>query len=494
MGNSIADQAMAAANNGAARSNRYNVNELEQQQQEAMFASSAAKSKQQNFQAIAQYNSSGAEQEKLQGNNMLKQGAAKKMLGGVQIAMGAGMMAMAAIPIAGAAMLTAGIEMMAQGMGSMIMGTVDTNNGKASIMRAQEKLELATSNQVMAKEESVVVNREMMRSKLFEMKKEMMEAMQETIKPMLEKAGIDGKDLNEDQIGKWFDKMFEQGANTLANGGILETDLTGLDGNPLFKDTDGNAIKGDFHFMRDEAGEFYQIEPARDKDGNAALGASGEPLLDTEAGVKKVEDGQLKEYLKLQFMFVDQLKQMAGSLGTYEADANGGIHFTPYETANIEHMKDFADLVSKTNFTDIKAGRSPGPLKMTVEADGVYLQEWDWNKNIPLGPKTPVDDMAGGEYDRGDIESYQLAMERSQTALQQVGLNAGGKRFNLLASNNGGGLKRATNTGSTFDQLSSKDGDAFKNFTSITTVTSQLNSNKSLLSASTADDTGNGRA
>lgn len=482
MANSIADQANALVNSDPMKAIRGNIAELENQGQEANFAQQAASVRQKVFQQISEYQKSGAEQEKIQGQGLIKTGNAKQTIGGVEMALGAVMMGMAAIPFVGPAMIGKGIALMAQGAGNLMMGNIDRTNGQGMLARAAEKLAKATESNILSKQEAKVVSREMQRAKLFAMKKELLEGLMENIRPMLDKAGIDGKDLNEDQVTKWFDKFMDDGAKTLAHGGILETDLKDIDGKEMFKDADGNPMKGNFYFMRDEAGDFYRIQPMRNENGEVALDAHGQPILDTEAGVSKVEDGDLKNYLDLQFQFVDRLKGMARSLGRTEFDDNGHATYTPYNTDNMDDMQDFADLVHKTNLTDIKNGKLKAPLKIIVEGDATYLQEWDYDNNIPLGPKTPLDDIAGGKFDRGDIDSYKYALQKSQSTLQSLGLAAGGDRFNLVGTVRPSNLAVVESQGNSFADLSSRSSDAFKNF------------GINLLNSSSSDNAGDGMA
>ena len=484
MANSIMQQASDLASDGGNRINqRSSLAETERLQQEASNAATLAQAKQQKYQAVSQYQSSGAEQEKIQGQNLMQQGAAKQAIGGGLTGMGAAMVAAgfavsAATAGAGATLIGQGMTMIGQGLTQIVMGGVDQGQGKQALARFQEKLDLATKNDVLSKEENKIVTKEMRRSQVYEMKKQLLNDLMSVMQPMLDKMGEDGKDMTEDQMTKWFDKMMEDGAKTMANGGLLETDLKDTDGKAMFTDENGNAMEGgNFYFMQDkETGSIFQLEVARDSDGNALTGALGEPLLNLDGGAKEVEDGQLKEYLKNIFMFADKAKNMAMQVG-----------LDPNDSAQ---ANEFADLVTKTNLTDIKDGKIPAPLKVIYEGNKVYLQEWDYENDVPIGPKTPADDLAGGEYDRGDIESYQLALERSDAAMQALGF-AGGTRFNLLNSTANFGISAETSDAGGFGDISSRDSSAFANFGSVSTTLDIAKAQKDILSSSTADNTGN---
>jgi hypothetical protein len=495
---SIQEQAATrASTSGENRfQSRGNLDQLEQQKTEADFSSQAAKNKQKAFQAIAQYQQSGAEQEKIQGQQLINSGNAKKAVGGGLVGIGFGMVALGAVIPGGVALIAQGMSMVGQGLGQVIMGGIDVNNGKGALLRAQEKLDKATDNQILSKEEATVVRKETNRSKILEFKKEALKDLMESMKPMLEKIGVNGDELNEKEMSKWFDKMFEQGAKTLANGGILETNLTDTKGDALFTDEKGEPLKGTFYFMKDEqTGDYFQIEPATDKDGNILTGALGEPLLDTEKGVNKVVEGDLKAYLDLQFQFVDLAAQLARQLGTTEYNDSGEATFTPYDINNLDHMKEFSDLVSKTNIEAIESGQLAGPLKVIEENGEIFLQKWDWKNDIPIGVKIPFDEIAGGTYDRGDIESYQNAMDRSAAALEELDMGAGSKTFNLLAAQDNFNFTstKSMGKGVGFNDLSSRESDAFKNFSNRKS-TLELSRTNSILETSSSDKTKDGKA
>jgi hypothetical protein len=481
MSNSIQQQAAALVNNGEDRmSHRASMNEVDRLQQEAVSAQALAQARQQKHQAVAQYHSSGAEQDKLQGQNLLQQGAAKKAAGGAMMAIGGVMIGVgAALGLAGVSLLAKGMGMIGQGIGQLIMGGVDQAQGKQALARFLEKLELATSHDIISKEENKIVQKEMRRSQVFEMKKQMLEDIMEVMRPMLDQMGLDGSEMTEDQITQWFDKMIEKGAEMLVNGGILETDLRGLDGQPMFADEDGQPMTGLNYFMRDEeSGSIFKIEVARDAEGNVLTGALGEPLLNMDSGAVEVEDGALKQYLKNQFQMMDYARTMAMQVGL-NPDDHG-------------EASEFADLVHKTNITAIAQGRLPGPLKVIIEDSEVFLQEWDYRLDIPIGPRIPADELAGGDYDRGDIESYQLGMERSDAAMQTLGF-AGGTRFNLLMSTQKFGFTASRSNEGGFGSISGRDSEAFANFTSIRNTVDLVRSRNDILSGSDADETSDSR-
>lgn len=504
MANSIIDQASAiAANPNRDRSNpRQSISELERLTQEANFGQQAAQKKQEVYQNISQYHSSGAEQEKAQGNQLLRSGSAKKAMGGALIAIGGIMIVIGAAMMiaggAGAGLLAAGFTSIGNGIGQIIMGAADTANGKAALARYQEKLDLATANHVLSKQENKIVKKEMMRYEIFRQKKEMLEAMTDIMKPMLEEAGIDANEMSEDQLFKFMEKMMEDGADILANGGIFETDLTDAQGAPMFADNAGVPMEGQFFFMRDEnTGDFYQIDIARDENGEPVLGANDEPLFDKERGISVVEDGDLKDFLELQFMFADKAAQIASSVGTTDVDDSGNVVYKSFDPYSTQDMKEFAGLLKATNSTAIETGQASAPLKVIIEPDGVYMQEWDYENDIPIGEKIPVHDIGGGDYDRGDIESYENALARSEDALEKLGLNAGGRRFNELASVENFETFNLTSLGgdgTKLSDLTSRDSDAFKDFNNIRTTLDTANAEKDVLAGAVGDKTADGRA
>lgn len=480
MANSILEQANALASNGGNRINeRSSLAEVERLQQEANNAASLAQSKQKRHQAVAQYHASGAEQDKIQGQNLLQQGSAKMMIGGALMAMGGVLMAMAAIPSMGPAMIAKGMAMIGQGLSQLIMGSVDMAQGRQAIARFLEKLELATKHHLISKDEQKIVRKEMTRSRIYEMKKQLLEDLMETLKPMLDQMGLDGTEMNEDQLTKWFDKMFEKGAEMLVNNGLLETDLTDINGQAMFTDEQGNEMRGNHYFMRDDAsGDIFSIEVARDTNGNPLTDALGGPLLNMNGGSKEVVEGELKEYLEAHFMMVRFAESIAMSAGLDPHDLN--------------EANEFADLVHKTNITAIREGRLEAPVKIIFEGTEMFFQEWDYENDIPIGPKTPANELAGGDFDRGDIESYQLGMERAEAAMEVLGFN-GGNRFNLLMSTTSYGLSPARDKGF-LGGVSGRESEAFQNFSDISTTLDIARAQRDILAGSNSDDTGDSRA
>lgn len=99
MANSILQQAQALASDGDSRVNqRSSLAEVQRLQQEATNTAALAQSKQQKHQAVSQYHSSGAEQDKIQGQQLMQQGAAKKGVGAGLVGMGFVLIAMGGIP------------------------------------------------------------------------------------------------------------------------------------------------------------------------------------------------------------------------------------------------------------------------------------------------------------------------------------------------------------------------------------------------------------
>ncbi len=473
MSNSLQEQGLAAAGQSHSLNTRSTIDEFDRMRQESQAASEAAQQQSTRFQAVAQYMSSGAEQEKAQGKSLVQAGNLKTSMGMGFIAIGAAVMA---IPMLGPSL---GFPMMVKGMEQVALGAVDRQQGNGMLQRAQEKLNEATNNEILGKQEAVVSRKEIARSQIFERKMKILEQM-------LKEVGIENRDLSEPEIQKIkaafeanFDKFMGDAAKALANGGVMEID--GL------KDANGKDL-GLQYFIKDEDdGKFYKVNAARDENGEPILGASGEPLLDWENGATQVEDGELLDLLKVKFRFVDELKNLAQTLTTTEVDGTGNIKLVPYDLNNADHMREFADLVLKSNVADVKSGRTPGPLKYTIEAGVEYFQEWDWSKDIPIGPKTPVDDLYGGKFDRGDIESYQLAIERSQNALGALGLNAGGSRFNLLSRQGYTGLSSQSTTDRSSLDATSRNSDAFKQFNTPRATIDAIRGN-SVLDGSAPDD------
>jgi hypothetical protein len=498
MANTIQDQASSMVKGQESRMNtRASISELDRQKQEAEFASEAATNRQQNFQAVSQYNASGAQQETIQGNNLKMTGNIKVASGFGQMMMGGVMMAMAAIPGIGPTMLIEGLGLIAKGGVEVGMGTAEVEQGKQALARAQAKLDLAVENNVLSKQEASIASKEMNRSRIMEFKKELMEQMTEVVKPMLEKAGIKTDEMTEEQLSKMTEKLIEDASKSMANGGIMELDLAGDKKEASFTDANGREMEGTFHFIRDEEnGKFFKVELAYDENGNPVKGPLGEPLLDTSKGMTEVESGDLKDYLELKFLFVDKLKLLAKELSYSSFDENGNVKLIPYDANNIEHMREFADLTLKTNSDAIKSGSVASPRKFSADEKGQYFQEWDWSKEIPLGPKVYLSELSGETDDmRSNIDNFQIALERSDRALQTLGLNAGGAVFNTLSASGDTGLSpKPAGNGSKILDISSRENQEFANFKSVTTTVGIVRAQSNILDGSNADDLPDGLA
>jgi hypothetical protein len=498
MANSIQEQSSSLVNGQDTRMDaRASIADLESQKQEADFASISAKHRQENFQRIAQYNQSGAEQQKIQGNTLVTTGNIKVATGFGQIMMGGVMMAMAGIPGAGPAMLSQGLTMLVKGATDVGMGMADTSQGNVFLALAEEALNEAVNNNTLSKQEGIVVHKEKTRSEILEYKKELMQQLAEVVLPMLEKAGIRTEDVNEDQLAKFMDKFSEDAGKCLANDGIMEVNLEGANREGAFKDVNGNELNGTFHFIRDEkTKEFYKVELVYDEKDNVAKGALGEPLLDTSKGMVKVEDGDLKDYLELKFLFVDKFKLLAKGLTFADTDANGNIRLIPYDTNNREHMEEFADLIKKTNFKGIASGEITAPRKYSSDEQGGFFQEWDWDKDIPLGPKVYISEIYGETKDmRSDIDNYQIALERTDRALQTLGMQSGGNVFGLLSSSGNTSLSpKAKPTESRFLQITARDSGEFASYRNVSSTIDALRSQNNILESSTGDDLPEGQA
>ena len=172
MANSIQEQSSSLVNGQDTRMDaRASIADLESQKQEANFASISAQHRQQNFQRIAQYNQSGAEQQKIQGNTLVTTGSIKVATGLGQIMMGGVMMAMAGIPGAGPAMLSQGLTMLVKGATDVGMGMADNSQGKVFLALAEEALNEAVNNNTLSNQEGIVVHKEKTLSAILEYKK-----------------------------------------------------------------------------------------------------------------------------------------------------------------------------------------------------------------------------------------------------------------------------------------------------------------------------------
>lgn len=480
---------------------RKSSNDFERMRQEALASGDAAKSRQANYQAIAKYNSSGAQQNKAQGTQLQMTGQVKIAGGFIQIMMGGAMlakgMAMNAVPGAGTPFIIEGTSFIAKGGTDVMFGGQDVQSGKRLLQIAQEQLQLAVDNNILDKSMGAVVLKAMNLARTMEFKKEMMEQLAEVLKPMLEKAGFNTQEMNEDQLMKFMDTFSESAGKALANGGVMEIDLEGSDKEAKFLDANGDELSGTFNFIRDEeTGEFYQVELAYDEEGNVQKDVFGNPLLDPTKDVKKVEEGDLKDYLEIKFLFVDKFKLLAKELSYASFDSSENLQLVPYDVNNPEHMREFADLINKTNFQAIKSGAMEAPRKFGVDDDGQYFQAWDWTNNLPVGPKTYMSEIYGETDEmRSNIDNFQLALDRSNNALNNLGLQPGGGYFNTLSSSSDTSLTpKKSNDRYGLGDIASREGQAYADFRSVTVTRDLLNAQNNILQSPSLDNVGEGFA
>lgn len=497
MGNSIQDQAMqAAGKSGHQITEKSTISQYEQLRDQSNFLSSTAQETQQRQQAISKYYSSNAEQSRMQGQNFMTSGSIKTSMGIGFVAMGAAMMA---IPFIGPSQ---GFPMMTKGFEQIAMGAIDKGQGKKLLSMADQALEQATQYNILSKDEGKTARKETARSKMFEEKVE-------ALKQMLSEVGIENENLTDEQIKQLkeqfsqnFDKFFEDAATSLLNGGVMAVD--GL------KDKDGKNLGTQF-FIK-EGDDFFAVDVPRDENGDPIKGAQGEPLIKKDGDnyvASKVEDGDLKELLKVKFRFVDELKKMAGGLTATEFDSKGNQIAVPYDLNNQQHLEEFVDLVFKTNIQKVRNGTNPAPLQFSEVKGNPGLQrvQWDLDPNSrtfgrakPVGIFVSFDDLAGGNNPRSNkMESYTQALQTSQSSLQELGLNQGGKLYNYTAPQGKYGYSAESANNNTANSNAS-EADAFQQFlnsTSLSSVRNLINStnaSQDLLGGSVGDAVPQGQA
>ncbi len=481
MGNSIQEQATQAISSTSRLTQEGTIQSYQDLKDQSAFLADVAKENQERQQAIAKYMSSGAEQNKQQGQTFMMSGGIKTGVGMGFIAMGAAMMA---IPFAGP---SAGLSMMAKGAAQVAQGAIDKNQGKKLLGMAEQALEEATKHNIMGKQEAKVAQKEVSRSRVFESKIQV-------LRQMLQELGTENENLSEKQLQELkakftqnFDKFMEDGAKALLNNGVMEVD--GL------QDKDGKKLGTQF-FIK-EGDDYFMLEVPRDENGDPIKGAQGEPLVkvDRENGHlgTKVEDGDLKDLLDVKFRFVDELKKMSSGLSTTEFDANGNAKMVPYDLTNRAHLEEFVDLIFKTNINDIANGVAPAPLHYSEDngIPGLQKGQYDLDPNSPnFGRFTPTGvfesfgDIGGGSNPRGNgIESYQLAIQRSTNALTELGLNQGGTIYNYVGPQQDHSNSSTSQTSN--NNTSGRSSDAFAQFKNSINSSVTLSQARGLISQST---------
>ncbi len=500
MGNSIQEQSIQTVSTSSNHkvSQADTIQSYENLKQESTFMADVAKEGQERQQAIAKYMSSGAQQNAQQGQTFMMSGTIKMGVGTGFVAMGAAMMA---IPFVGPG---AGLAMISKGVAQIAQGAIDQNQGRKLIGMANEALEEAVKHNILGKQEAKVAQKEISRSNMFE-------AKIQVLKQMLTELGMENDNLSEKQLQELkqkftqnFDKFMQDGAQALLNDGIMAVE--GL------QDKDGKKL-GTQYFIK-EGNDYFNLDVPRGEDGEPLRGEDGEPLIKIDRvngrlGTK-VEDGDLKDLLDVKFRFVDELTKMAGNMSTTEFDADGHAMTVPYDLTNRAHLEEFVDLIYKTNIGDIANGTAPAPLHYSEEGGvpGFTKGEYDLDPNssnfgrfTPTGIFVSFQDMAGGLNPRsGGIDSYTLAIQRSQNALQELGLNQGGNIYGYVGPQQDRSEGVNSESASTSD-LSGRNSDAFSQFknsvspaVSLSQARGLINQHNDILSGSSGDAVEYGQA
>lgn len=500
MANSITDSSVQGLNSANQKMTQAGtIQAFEAMKQESTFLADVSKQNQERQAAVAKYMSSGAQQNAQQGQTFMMSGSIKMGVGTGFVAMGAAMMA---IPFVGPAQ---GLAMISKGVAQIAQGAIDQNQGKKLIGLANQALEEATEHDILSKQEAKVAQKEVSRSRVFESKIQV-------LRQMLNELGIENENLTDKQLQEMrqkfvqnFDKFMQDGAQALLHDGVMAVD--GL------QDKDGNKL-GTQYFIK-QGDDYFNLDIPRDENGDPIKGAEGEPLikLDTTDGHlgTKVEDGNLKDLLDVKFRFVDELKKMAGGLSTTEFDVDGRAISVPYDLSNRAHLEEFVDLIYKTNINDIASGAAPSPLHYSEDSGvpGLQKGEWDLDANsanfgrfTPTGNFVSFEDMAGGRNPRANgIDSYTLAISRSQNALTELGLNQGGNIYNYVGPQQNHDAYTATVDSGNSDNSGSRNSDAFAAFkasvssaVTLSQARGLISQNTDVLSGSVADRLPRGQA
>lgn len=341
----------------------------------------------------------------------------------------------------------AGAAMIALGAAQVVMGL--TQQAQANTMAAQgtSKLQEAADLGITTKKQTANASKEMQRSTILKQKISTLESMQQQLGTQEDISQEDAEKmlikLEESRNGQsnFFDNMYENAAQSLADGGIMTV-------NPL--DENGEPTGAEKYFIKDGEG-FLEVSIQTDENGQPIRDEFGALQIDLE-GASTAVDPSHPDYaqISMQFMLRDQLTaQLTGqegedgfpALSTIRLDEDGNVVKDAYNINDPVQMQEFADLVKTTNLSKIASGELPPPLMFSSETttgeDGeevteLYFQEHDWISGESSGDKVSFTDLLGGEYDANDPDSVAAARERANAEFEALGLIGDGARAELL--------------------------------------------------------------
>lgn len=353
-----------------------------------------------------------AAKEKTQGTQETGMGQMNMMMGAMMGAQGAAMIGQGQF-IMGASGMTwgtaAGLAMIAAGTAMAVQGEAKEEVGNTQVASGTEKLAQAAEEKTISKEQGKIASKEMQRSEILEQKLSMLKSMQASLGEnfqdsnlsqkdieKLQASGMDPTKMSQDQT----DKMFGAAADSLVNKGIM-----------TLQDKDGK----DMHFIKDESGDFYQVQVKNTMEGTLELDSSAEKVKFDLAEVDILEDSALEDNPELDpeklanlseedadqlrlfgelltsFTIADGMRNSIsganggdrlGKLETFDLgnDQGVGFEFRRYNIDNTQDMKQYANIVRSTEFAKIQSGEVPPPLKVTNgEGYDFSFQKWDWD-------------------------------------------------------------------------------------------------------------------
>lgn len=430
-----------------------NLQDTARMRNEANVTKEAANAARERHQKAAGYNKAGGDKNQSLGQQTILSGTVKSITGTTEVLTGFGLIAKgsalsAATAGAGAAITAEGMTLVAKGFTGIVTGMIDQKQGQQLLAIAQQQLETATDQNMMAKGQQAVVNKARNLEQVMEFKLQALDELKNYVIGMLQKSDINTENMTEQDYIDKMQKLWEDGGKALANDNIMQVTLGGEESEGNFKDQNGDPLEGTFFYKRDEAtGDFYEVQLAYEDSGNPTKDTLGGIVLDPISSAKKVEDKALKNYLSLKFSMTDFLKTFSTQLTIADFDSKENLKPVGLDTNNPEHMAYLSDLVNKTDINKINSGQMPAPLKFGVDENGEYCQQWSWSQGVPLAQKVYIKELYGYiDNLRGNIDNFLTGIELSENALATAGIKPGDKLFSLLSTTGNTGLKPLTST------------------------------------------------
>lgn len=396
---------------------RNDIDNIKQRGERSKQLAAAAREKQ-------QAEASGAANNNAAGKMQKKQGAVQVGIGSATAMLGFVILAKTPFDLTTTTTITA-LGFIISGAGQQANGAIMIKQGNQMIDKGTEMLAEAAELGLISKQEASAANKEMIRAQLMKSKLQMKELALDQVKTMNNSLADDQK-LSEDQLqavgsdlGKFYDKAFKAGAQTLQNGGITTLETENGDNRYFIRDPKNEGAITEISIQTDENGEAVLDEHGRLQiDENLDVFSEENKL-----GLTENDHAQLVLNMSvaegMEGMILGDADEDIPPLARIQIDeVTGSISKGQFNLNDPEQMREFA-MIAET------LDQQPPPLHFfeDEETGDLYFQEWNWDTNTETGEKISIKDMAGGE-------NADKAL--AQATFAKTGLQEGGSRYQVL--------------------------------------------------------------